>query len=293
MATTADKNTAPKARKDIHRSWTTKDVFVATALAFFSAQAFISVVAALFSAIFGADAVFSAIDESPWIGLTLTGVNAAMMLAVIAWYMKRLQYKIVDLGFRRHWSWMISARVLGTYIVYLFIAGILTQIVSSLFPAFNPEEAQQIGFAGAQGWQLLLAFVGLVVIPPIAEEFVFRGYVYKGLKERWNGKVALLWGLGIAALVALFLGAVAGLVLVALFALAYYIGKTKPMIAAAVVTSALFGLVHLQWNIAVDTFIFSFALIYILEKTKNLWASVALHALKNGVAFIAIFVLGQ
>jgi membrane protease YdiL (CAAX protease family) len=40
-----------------------------------------------------------------------------------------------------------------------------------------------------------------------------------------------------------------------------------------------------------DTFILSLFLIYLREKTDGLWASMALHALKNGVAFVALFVL--
>ncbi|MCA9350925.1 CPBP family intramembrane metalloprotease [Candidatus Saccharibacteria bacterium] len=36
---------------------------------------------------------------------------------------------------------------------------------------------------------------------------------------------------------------------------------------------------------------FSFALIYVFEKTQNLWAAIVLHALKNGIAFVGLFIL--
>jgi len=42
---------------------------------------------------------------------------------------------------------------------------------------------------------------------------------------------------------------------------------------------------------ALDTFILSLVLIYLREKTGSLWASITLHAVKNGVAFMALFVL--
>ena len=40
-----------------------------------------------------------------------------------------------------------------------------------------------------------------------------------------------------------------------------------------------------------DTFILSLVLIYLREKTGGLWASITLHAFKNGVAFVALFAL--
>jgi membrane protease YdiL (CAAX protease family) len=44
---------------------------------------------------------------------------------------------------------------------------------------------------------------------------------------------------------------------------------------------------------AVDTFILSLSLIYLREKTNNLWASMTLHACKNGFAFVALFIISS
>ena len=75
--------------------------------------------------------------------------------------------------------------------------------------------------------------------------------------------------------------------------------KGLPTAAAVIVTSAIFASAHLPegggggllWIAAVDTFILSLVLIYLREKTGALWASMTLHALKNGVAFVALFAL--
>jgi membrane protease YdiL (CAAX protease family) len=70
-----------------------------------------------------------------------------------------------------------------------------------------------------------------------------------------------------------------------------------PFIRAALLTSALFAVPHLLegngsllWIGGMDTFVLSLALCYLREKTGSLWAPVALHMLKNGVAYLALFV---
>ena len=62
---------------------------------------------------------------------------------------------------------------------------------------------------------------------------------------------------------------------------------------AALITSALFGLAHMQWNVGVDTFVLSLVIIYALEKHKSLWVAIGLHGIKNFVAFAALFVFNK
>lgn len=58
----------------------------------------------------------------------------------------------------------------------------------------------------------------------------------------------------------------------------------------ALIVSALFALVHLQWNVALDVFVLSLVMCYAREKTGAVWASVIIHALKNLIAFYFVFV---
>ena len=88
-----------------------------------------------------------------------------------------------------------------------------------------------------------------MVVAPISEELLFRGFLYGKLKSR----------------------------------------KLKPLFSA-IVTSLLFGLVHGQLNVGIDTFILSMMMIYLLEKRQSLWVTIMLHMIKNGVAFLALFV---
>lgn len=143
---------------------------------------------------------------------------------------------------------------LGLYLP-LFIA--VTVGLTQLLPGLDVDQEQQIGFDNVAGTpELALVFVSLVVLPPLVEEILMRGFLYSGLRTRL---------------------------------------KKWP---AALITSVLFAIAHLQlgsdapllWIAALDTFILSLVLIYLRDLTGSLWASIGLHALKNGIAFLALFV---
>ena len=71
-----------------------------------------------------------------------------------------------------------------------------------------------------------------------------------------------------------------------------------PKIVAALITSIIFATAHLEfgegapllWVAAIDTFVLSLALVYVRERTGRLWGSMGVHALKNTVAFVSIYI---
>lgn len=70
--------------------------------------------------------------------------------------------------------------------------------------------------------------------------------------------------------------------------------KTKyKKFLSALITSVLFGLAHFQWNVGLDTFVLSLVMIFALEKHRSLWLPIGLHAIKNLVAFLTIFVFSR
>jgi hypothetical protein len=98
-----------------------------------------------------------------------------------------------------------------------------------------------------------MAFVSLVLLPPIVEEIVFRGFVFTGLRKKMK------------------------------------------FTAATIITSLLFAGPHLLassegllWVAGVDTLVLSFVLCYLRERTGALWAPMAVHGLKNALAFVLL-----
>jgi len=66
--------------------------------------------------------------------------------------------------------------------------------------------------------------------------------------------------------------------------------KYLPFWLVAILTSALFGLAHGQWNVAVDVFALGLVLSVLREMTGSIWAGILLHMAKNAIAFYFIFV---
>lgn len=140
----------------------------------------------------------------------------------------------------------------GTYFLTLIA---VVAVVSNFVPAVNVNQMQQLGFESVGGTQLIFVFLTLVILPPVVEEIIFRGFLFRRLKKLIN------------------------------------------VYPAAIITSVIFALAHteflgdnpLNWIAAIDTFILSFFLIYLLLKTNSLWPSIFLHGIKNCIAFVVLF----
>jgi membrane protease YdiL (CAAX protease family) len=179
------------------------------------------------------------------------------ILGLIHLFLKRYGCTFATIGLRRpRWRdagyGLMAAPIY--YLLYLAAIGVVTHFV----PGLNIDQQQQIGFNDVQGvLALSLAFVSLVVLPPLTEEIMVRGFLYSSLK------------------------------------------KGLPVLIAALTTSLVFASLHLPeggaagplYIAALDTFVLSLVLIYLREKTGGLWASITLHAVKNGIAFLTLFVL--
>lgn len=64
-----------------------------------------------------------------------------------------------------------------------------------------------------------------------------------------------------------------------------------PFWLSAAITSLLFALAHMQWNVALDTFALSLVMCFLVEKSKSISPTILLHALKNSVAFALLFII--
>ncbi|MBO7131963.1 CPBP family intramembrane metalloprotease [Candidatus Saccharibacteria bacterium] len=164
----------------------------------------------------------------------------------------------VELGLRGLPTWTDIGLAPVGFIVYLIAAAALSAIFM-LFPWFNAEEVQEVGFSVyAVGTSRLIAFLTLVVVAPIAEEIIFRGWLYGRMRKKLGEKVS----------------------------------DRTSMIVSMLLVSLLFGIVHLQWNVGVNVFAMSVVLCGLREITGTIYSGILMHMLKNGVAFYLLFILG-
>jgi len=139
----------------------------------------------------------------------------------------------------------------GAFYLLLIIAGV---IVNSLSPEITNQK-QNLGFTNINsGTDNILAFISLVLLPPLGEETLIRGYLYSGLRRIWRFAPALL--------ATSFIFGAAHLEL----------GSGSPLV----------------WGAAIDTFLLSVVLVYLREKTGALYAGMLVHMLNNLIAFFVV-----
>jgi len=177
-------------------------------------------------------------------------VIAIAITAGLPWLIKKHKTSREELGLARLPSWMDIIITPAGLIIYLLLSSALSLALAKFFPGIDLQQAQNVGFSEmSQKYEYILAFITLVIVAPVAEEILFRGYLFGKLKK-------------------------------------YNI----PIWLAMVVTSALFGAIHGQWDLAIDTFALSMVMCSLRQITGSLWPPILLHMTKNGIAYYILFI---
>lgn len=211
-----------------------------------------------------------------WVGVPLDSVNPVLLGTVYAALVYTLAIVIVigvpylvrrrkttrkELGVPDTPSWIDLLLPVPAYIVYVIVSAILMLFIMRLVPGMDLEQTQALPFTqsmlGSQ-WHYILAFVTLVVLAPVAEELLFRGYLYGKLV-----KVSPVW--------------------VAIVVSSLVFGAAHLWAGGG----------DLQWAVMIDTFALGIMLALLRVYTGAVWAGILVHALKNGIAFYFLFVNPQ
>lgn len=110
----------------------------------------------------------------------LTIAIAMILPAIIS--KKKIDFREIGLNKIPSWLDIIMAPV--GLVIYFIISVVLVTIATSLIPWFDLNQAQDTGFSELfSRYEYILAFITLVVIAPVAEEVLFRGYLFGKLKK--------------------------------------------------------------------------------------------------------------
>ena len=163
-----------------------------------------------------------------------------------------------ELGLKGLPTWTdIGLAPVGLVVSLLLAAGVIW--LFSFFPWFDAGQTQEVGFdLFLSGADKAVAFLTLVVIAPIAEEVIFRGWLYGKLRARTSASMS----------------------------------SALSVVLSTLLVSVLFGAIHLQWNVAVNVFALSLVLCGLREITGTIYAGILVHMLKNGLAFYLLYVVG-
>jgi len=179
----------------------------------------------------------------------------AAVIGSVYWVLRRRKLNLVAIGLGRRVAWRDIKWAVGGFLGFYGLLFAVTAILLLFVPGFDIEAPQDVGFnILATPLDQIIALVALVILPPLGEETLMRGYLYSGLRSRLRFWPALL--------------------------------ITSLLFGAAHLSTGVSGPL---WAAAVDTFILSAVLVYLRERTGALYAPIMLHGLNNLVAFFAHF----
>lgn len=198
----------------------------------------------------------------------IQAISATLIMIVVLLlpkYVAKTKIKRAELGLEGLPTWTDILLSPVGFIIYTLLGALLMSIIASIFPGLNLNEAQEVGFQAENlvnvSDKLLAAFT-LIIVAPVTEEIIFRGFLYSQLKLSLSK--AILSKKKIA--------------------------RFLPAILASIITSVAFGFLHGQWNVAIITFAMSLVMCVQREITGTIYSSILLHMIKNGVAFYLLFI---
>jgi membrane protease YdiL (CAAX protease family) len=188
--------------------------------------------------------------------ITCATIALSMFILRTIWFKEGKSKQVIDyLKLKPHrYSFGQIVEVVGTYGIYFLCTAVVSVLVSAL-GIVDLSQPQELGIEQPRQFtDLISIFVMLVILPPIGEEVLFRGFLFNSL-NRYSSVI------------------VSGIITSVLFGLAHMqFSDSGP-----------------AWNAVLDTMIFSGFLIYIMRRHNSIYSSMLLHGLKNGVAFLILF----
>ena len=155
-------------------------------LGFMLAQAIIIALLNVFEALGGS---FGGVNDAA-LNTALSAVIYLLAVALVIgvpWLVKGRKTTMEDLGLQRLVDWLDMLWAPAGYIVYAVGSTLLLWFISTVLPMIDLMQEQETGFTGiTQGFEYTLAFLSLVVIAPVAEEVLFRGYLFGKLRKRFS-----------------------------------------------------------------------------------------------------------
>ena len=186
-----------------------------------------------------------------WVTVIIEGLT----LYFLYLFLKRRHSNFSSIGLKKHPKLSILLWIAAGFVVYLFTYYFVLLLVIRAVPSFNVAQKQDIGFSTTTaGSGLWLIFISLVVLPPIVEEILFRGFLYSGLRTK--------------------IPKISAAIITSLIFASFHLLESSSGIL---------------WVAGLDTFILSLVLVSLRELTDSLYASMGVHMLKNFLAFATLF----
>ena len=176
----------------------------------------------------------------------------------VPFLVKKRRTTLSNLGVN-DWPTFLEIFISPFAFVAYFLLTMVTMSIARVVFLVDMQQKQAIPFSQsmlATHWQFIMAFVVLVVLAPIVEELLYRGYLYGKLRNSFSIWLSII------------------ITSIAFGAAHLWVGPDLP----------------LQWAVAVDTFTLSLVMCATREYTGAIWVPIMMHMAKNGIAFYFLFI---
>jgi membrane protease YdiL (CAAX protease family) len=112
-------------------------------------------------------------------------LDAVSGFGVVAIYLRRYQVSWEAVGWRRVNVGRAVVYIVGVLVLFVIVSSVALW-VSTFVPGFNADQAQDNEFIGAAGSHHSLALIALVLLPPVLEETIFRGFMFPAMAKKWG-----------------------------------------------------------------------------------------------------------
>jgi membrane protease YdiL (CAAX protease family) len=113
-------------------------------------------------------------------------LDALGSYAVIGYFLRRKGASWRDLGLRRFNAGKALLYIILILVGFSVLVGLLYALIQILLPGFNAEQPQTNEFTSVAPSMHLYSLLALVVIPPLVEEPVFRGFIFPAFSKRYG-----------------------------------------------------------------------------------------------------------
>ncbi len=123
----------------------------------------------------------------------VTYVVAIVVTIFVPWCVVKFKTTRDELGLRGLPTWTDLLLAPIGFIVFMFVATIILAALQKIVPGINWQESQDVGFNNLiTNGDFIVTFIMLVIVAPIAEEIIFRGWLYGKLRARIPAIPAIL-----------------------------------------------------------------------------------------------------
>ncbi len=154
-----------------------------------------AMVAALVNLLVGAGVSFKNFDKNVFqlVAQAVSYIMALLVVIGVPYVFFKDKITLALLGLKNKIKWTFPLAALAGFGVYYMISIFFMFVAVLIYPDFDIGAKQDVGFESLSNtMDYVVAFVALVIAAPLAEEVIFRGFLFGTLKKTYRFWIAAI-----------------------------------------------------------------------------------------------------